>query len=457
MTREDFYIEIGNIDISYIEEADKKPSKINRRFMAIAAAVLLMAVTAIGTSESVRAEIKKLFKFIPGITIEESTKPNSLKSGMLYSMDGDPVTQTDGNITVTLQNAYVDSYNIDVVYKIRLDLLEELYADKKMVTADEINKILKEKGIDYIQAEDGEFFGPNITVTDTISVDGVEYTPDHNGGGSIIERQYSAGVDYFPDEIKKYGKDLPLALTVGDLSFDIKLKEIESYDSIDQIGPTDVHNDISLTVGTYWDGEILNIKFYPLNYSRFKGVAGYKKLTSEKTIKPYLVIGEKEIPAQNTSGDGTEFFFDLSEYSFSDEQKKNAILHVPCIEVYSEEEAVLNFEVNPDGTIDYPEKLSLEYVDLHITSMTVGTEDWEDSIGLNFTVENKTNNIELAGIHLDGINGRLTGGTGSWTMSDENVWETAFSSDSIDVNDYHSVRIERPTYYILDEYVFSLN
>lgn len=51
----------------------------------------------------------------------------------------------------------------------------------------------------------------------------------------------------FSDIINEYGVNLPIVLEIGNLSFDIKLKPIEFYESVEQIGPTAMHNNISVT------------------------------------------------------------------------------------------------------------------------------------------------------------------------------------------------------------------
>lgn len=90
--------------------------------------------------------------------------------------------------------------------------------------------------------------------------------------------------------------------------------------------------------------------------------------------------------------------------------------------------------------------------------MTVGTEDWEDSIGIEFTVTNKYDNIQLDGISLSEANGKKAGGSSSWTANDNGNWSAAFHHDAVkDVMDYKSIKITSPTYILTDEYVFSLS
>ena len=466
MKKEDFFKELGNIDRKYIDEAEEAVKKergktVMWRKWAAVAAVLVIATAAVITSPSAQAAIKKIFSFIPGMTIEEQTDNEESYSGILYSMDGDPVTKSDGNITVTLENAYVSDYNIDVVYTITLDFIDENNIDYKM-TAEDLQKILDDNDVSsFIKVTDDNGFGPFFEVVHKITVDGKTYDNLQSyGGGSMSKRTMTARLEHISDIINEYGVNLPIVLEIGNLSFDIKLKPIEFYESVEQIGPTAMHNNISVTAMPRWDGEVLNIKFYALNYSEFTQTYGFIQYKDDGIDKvlPYLEIGGKNIPAEYDGGDGTEFYFDLSSYGFTDDEKNAAILHVPVVEVRNDEEAILNFKVNKDKTIDFPKKISLKYSDIIINNMTVGTEDWDDSIGIEFTVKNKYDNIILDGISFEKANGSSAGGSSSWTERNDETWKAAFSSDAVkDVMDYNSICLSSPTYILTDEYVFTLN
>ena len=466
MKKEDFFKELGNIDRKYIDEAEGAVKKERGKTVmwkkwAAVAAVLVIATAAVITSPSAQAAIKKIFSFIPGMTIEEQTDNEESYSGILYSMDGDPVTKSDGNVTVTVENAYVSDYNIDVVYTITLDFIDENNIDYKM-TAEDFQKILDDNGVSsFIKVTDDNGFGPFFEVVHKITVDGKTYDNLQSyGGGSMSKRTMTARLEHISDIINEYGVNLPIALEIGNLSFDIKLKPIEFYDSVEQIGPTAMHNNISVTAMPRWDGEVLNIKFYALNYSEFTQTYGFIQYKDDGIDKvlPYLEIGGKNIPAEYDGGDGTEFYFDLSPYGFSDDEKNAAILHVPVVEVRNDEEAVLNFKINKDKTIDFPKKISLKYSDIIINNMTVGTEDWDDSIGIEFTVKNKYDNIILDGISFEKANGSSAGGISSWTERNDETWKAAFSSDAVkDVMDYNGICLSSPTYILTDEYVFTLN
>ena len=221
-----------------------------------------------------------------------------------------------------------------------------------------------------------------------------------------------------------------------------------------------MNNNLSVTAMRRCDGEVININFYAVKFSQFTQTYGFIQYKDDGIDKvlPYLEIGGKNIPAECDGGDGTEFYFDLSSYGFTDDEKNAAILHVPVVEVRNDEEAILNFKVNKDKTIDFPKKISLKYSDIIINNMTVGTEDWDDSIGIEFTVKNKYDNIILDGISFEKANGSSAGGSSSWTERNDETWKAAFSSDAVkDVMDYNSICLSSPTYILTDEYVFTLN
>ncbi len=475
MNKEDLYIELGNIDSNYIEEADEPVIKVSplKRFAPLAA-VFVLLIGALSMSDSVQAAIKRLFAFIPGIAIEEQTGSGSSYSGLLYSMDGEPETKTNGKITVMLQNAYVGTNNVDIVYKVILDFFDEEFLTGTADDNEIMQDILDENDIDYIEVDTGHSaeslsIGSQYKINSTVNIAGADYTPDaYYGGGSRKEITYTARISSIPNIIEEYGEFLPIILTIGGLSFDIKLKPIETYETVDEIGPTILKNNISLTAVPIWEGDTLYIKMYSLNYSEFSQVYGYIYYSYDgegNDLLPYLTIGGQNIPASYDGGDGTEFYFDLSEYGFSDEEKSSAVYHVPCVEVLDSESAVIEFTVNDDGTIDFPNKISLKYADIDITAMMPGTKidstlanvsGWENSIGIKFTVAAKQNNISLSDINFDNINGRKAGG-GSTSEYKGNNWTVIFLDNSIDkLTDYHSVTLSTPAYIIEDEYVFTV-
>lgn len=463
MKKEDLYKELGNIDPNYIEEADEPVKRpVMWRRWAVAAAAFAVAVTAVSYSPTAQAAIKKIFSFIPGMSISEQNDTTRAPSGILYSMAGEPVTQSDGNVTVTLENAYVSDFNVDIVYKITLDFIKDDDI-KYNATADDLQKLLDDNGVSsFIKVDDHEgSFGPFFKIVPDVSVAGkAGEALDYYGGGSRTEMTNTVRVSGLMETIEEYGVDLPISLTIGGLSFDIKLKPIEFYDSIEEIGPSAMRNDISLTAVPRWDEDTLYIKMYSLNYSEFAQVYGYIQYGAKENgddILPYLVIGGQEISADYDGGDGTEFYFDLATYGFTDEEKAAAELHVPVVEVLDNEDIVLNFKVNKDGKIDYPKKVSLRYTDLNITNMTVGSQKWDNSIGIEFTAADKQDNIHLSEIGFSIINGKNIGGTASWTENENGQWKAAFGNDRINLYDYESITLSSPHYILSDEYVFTLD
>ena len=462
MRKEDFYRQLGNIDPGFIEEAETSTEAVKKSFkaarkkwIAIAAAFVVMAGAA-SRSEAVQAAIKRIFTFIPGIGIEENTDTSSAPE-ILYSMDGDPVTKSNDLMSVTIENAYISGYSVDIVYRVHLNFIPNDF-----ISREEMQKILDEKGVSsYIEIRDATAGLGGYTFVDIkpeVTVNGKTYTDLQNyGGGSINDMTYT--VRAVSEDIDELGENLPVSFSIGDLSFDLSFKPIETYDSVDEIGPTAMHNGISVTAVPRWDGDTLYVKFYTLNYSDFDQTYGYISYEGEDTILPYITVGTEKINAQYEGGDGTEFYFDLSSYGLTDEQKAEIELHAPVIVVRNNENTVIEFTVNDDGTIDHPDKVRLSNCELDISEMRVSSEeDWENDIEMSFTAVNDAGNIRLSSISLTEANGRSAGGAGSWTYNEGNEWKAAFTADNIKkAQDYKSIKISSAEYTLTDEYVFSFS
>lgn len=467
MNKEDFYDELGKIDQEYIEEADivrtgRKPVFTGKKWIAVAAAFVIM-VGAAGRSEAVQAAIKKLFTFIPGVGIEESEGGQVISTSTLYSMDGDPVTKTDGKVTVTLINAYINKDSVDVEYKIALDLLDG-YGD--INSFDEYRQILDENGIEYILKNEDEPLGASLDIKAVLTIDGEAYDDlRYSGGGSLGERRNVVRADVSPKKIEGMGKDLPVALSVAGLDFDIKFKPIETYGTIDEIGPSMELNGISITAVPRWDGDTLYVDLYDLNYSGFDQVMGFIEFDGEKNIKPYLIVNGEKVDAGYDGGDGTEFYFDLSAYGLTDDEKAALELHLPVIVVRNDENVVIPFNVNDDGSVEYPHKVSLSCCDIFIMDMRPSDmEGWENGMEMDFTAMTKQDNMKLDSIGLgyakleEGAKRNLfESGGSSWSQSENGFWETGFVNDrALDVRDYVSITITDAEYIIEDEYVLPL-
>ena len=463
MNKEDFYDELGKIDQEYIEEADivrtgRKPVFTGKKWIAVAAAFVIM-VGAAGRSEAVQAAIKKLFTFIPGVGIEESEGGQVISTSTLYSMDGDPVTKTDGKVTVTLINAYINRDSVDVEYKITFDFLNDYNIDGWQ----EYKTALEENGIEVI---DRKGFQPFYDAKAVLTIDGEIYDDlRYSGGGGTNERRNVVRTDGLAEKINELGENLPVSLSVAGLDFDIKFKPIETYGTIDEIGPSMELNGISVTAVPRWDGDTLYVDLYDLNYSGFDQVMGFIEFDGEKNIKPYLIVNGEKVDAGYDGGDGTEFYFDLSGYNLSDDEKAALELRLPVAEVRNDENVVVPFTVHDDGTVDYPHKVSLSCCDLYITDMRRSdTEGYENGLDMDFIAVPNSENIGVFSISLSDINLRegaktnlFKSGWVSWGQNENNFWEIGFESErATDFRDYESVEIGSASYIIRDEFVIPL-
>lgn len=463
MNKEDFYDELGKIDQEYIEEADivrtgRKPVFTGKKWIAVAAAFVIL-VTAAGNSEAVQAAIKKIFTFIPGVGIEESEEGRVVSSDTLFSMDGDPITKSNGKVTVTLINAYINRDSVDVEYKITFDFLNDYNIDGWQ----EYKTALEENVIEVI---DRKGFQPFYDAKAVLTIDGEIYDDlRYSGGGGTNERRNVVRTDGLAEKINELGENLPVSLSVAGLDFDIKFKPIETYGTIDEIGPSMELNGISVTAVPRWDGDTLYVDLYDLNYSGFDQVMGFIEFDGEKNIKPYLIVNGEKVDAGYDGGDGTEFYFDLSGYNLSDDEKAALELRLPVAEVRNDENVVVPFTVHDDGTVDYPHKVSLSCCDLYITDMRRSdTEGYENGLDMDFIAVPNSENIGVFSISLSDINLRegaktnlFESGCVSWGQNENNFWEIGFESErATDFRDYESVEIGSASYIIRDEFVIPL-
>lgn len=465
MNKEDFYDELGKIDQEYIEEADivrtgRKPVFTGKKWIAVAAAFVIL-VTAAGNSEAVQAAIKKIFTFIPGVGIEESEEGRVVSSDTLFSMDGDPITKSNGKVTVTLINAYINRDSVDVEYKITFDFLNDYNIDGWQ----EYKTALEENGIEVI---DRKGFQPFYDAKAVLAIDGEIYDDlRYSGGGGTNERRNVVRTDGLAEKINELGENLPVSLSVAGLDFDIKFKPIETYGAVEDIGPSAEVNGISVTAVPRWDGDTLYVDLYDLNYSEFSQVFGYIEYSGieEEQKMPYLIIDGNKIDADYDGGDGTEFYFDLSAYGLTDDEKAALELHLPVIVVRNDENVVIPFNVNDDGSVEYPHKVSLSCCDIFIMDMRPSDmEGWENGMEMDFTAMTKQDNMKLDSIGLgyakleEGAKRNLfESGGSSWSHSENGFWETGFVNDrALDVRDYVSITITDAEYIIEDEYVLPL-
>lgn len=452
MTGEDLFREIGKIDNKFIQEADNRYAKHDfKRYAAIAACIIIAAATALNSS-SVQAAIKRLFSFIPGIAITEETEDS--KNEILYSMDGEEQTQTDGNVEFTLMNAYVTSSYIDIMWKATLNFNDES-KDNETVT-----ELAEKYGYsDYIKPNEEAMFPiPDLYSTVTIGNAIYPYTENTSAGGSPTEQTCITRIENIENDIAVYGVNMPVTITFCDMTFDIHFKPIQYYNSVDEIGPTAMHNNISVTAMPTWSENKLTIKLYSLNYSEFLQVYGYYDDLKADATLPYIIIKGNTIQAQVLSGDGTEFEFDLSGLDITDEDKKSAILHIPVISVGNHESVTLDINVNNDGTIDHPDKISFKYCDVDIISMWINKNNPDNEITMTYRIQKKSDNIGLCNFTVASLNNKSSG-IGTWKQTSDNtdIEAMGFHDDAVPSKKCKHITFTFPIYTLYDEYVFALS
>ena len=462
MNKEDLYKEIGNIDTKYIEEAENtKSTPAYKRFLTTAAAIFI-AISGLSIAmnfEYVQAQLKKFFTFVPGVEIMEDQE-----SHIKYSMDSEPITITTDSFTFTLKNIYISDNTTEIMVEIYVPFMENLEKEELFNTKG-IKALLKEKGINHLFTLADAPFGSTLVPIDIqLEIDGVLFDAAFTYGGGYLSYMDAGFVVYDAQMIAQSVTDgSTIKVIYGDIEIEVPIKSISSFDSLDQIGATCVKNDISITSVHTWSDETLNIKLYSINHSGLGQIYGYSDSWYNNDTRPYVIIRGEKITLDVKGGDGSEYFFDFSNYNLSEEEKSSIDFRVPIVLILNTEEVSFDVTVDKNGNITYPETLSLKYADINILSIEIVEDydpDWENPMLITYNYETTSEYIKLNSFSIKKINGKNVGSMACiWDLPNEykSSCTLTFRTDHTEPEKIKSITIGAVEYTLTDEYVFQLN
>jgi hypothetical protein len=244
-----------------------------------------------------------------------------------------------------------------------------------------------------------------------------------------------------------------------DLQAEFKLKSYASFDTLEEIGPTETHNDISITaVAERKDGK-LEVQLYPINKSGYNIKAytkeygkgyGVKDLSIETSngTKTYITPGSYMSP-------NSKFIFDVSQ------DEKDMLLKIPYLIVQSNESKNIDLIVPKSG-----EKLQLnERVEFKGSTMIVtdvervsdhGGEYGALKIGLRYENHDKNLIMQSAGYTRTNFWGMPGGGGYSFDPDGNGVVSTVYYDLQKGENNKLYLKVGNPSYYLLGEYDLKL-
>lgn len=325
-----------------------------RAAIALAAAVLL--IFTVLQVDPVRAAVEKLFAFIPGVGMVEEEK----NSVMLY-LDGRDLTKENGYISLCLDNAYVTRDGIQINYKLSLlkvsmDEADSLFAEKKDEAA--YNDFLNKYDLrDYISVNENDGF---ISIKPDIKLYANGTAAEETFGAVAGGSTDISGFYFYKLDTAGIDQSTELAIQCGDIKIDFHVREYETYSSADEIGATQCHNNVVITAVPRWGDKKLKVDIYANNGSIFDGVTDYgyylydKETESyDKTKLPYVTIDDMFLPLAPMSGyNGSTLEFDLSGIEVTEEMKKKAVLHIPSVSLYNNEERSVGVTIDKDKVVN---------------------------------------------------------------------------------------------------------
>ncbi len=351
-----------------------------------AAAVLLLAIFAWKNSDGIVLAFNKMFGLIPGVGIVEDNQE------ILYQLKSPKTVENDqGIMTILSAVATKDTMTVSFSFERKNYTEEQMMKDKEA----EWERLIKED----------KQVNPKIYLV----VDNTKYmmAQGSSAGGGIIEN-YSSTFD-LKEELIDSSKKYTVAFEDFNISIGFEMISLEQYSSLDEIGATDIHNNISLTATSTKEENQLQVNVYPINYSSYNLISFEQDYNLEYFGKKISLITENgnktyTLPGSYGSGMNAAYSFDISDGS------KEFLMDIPFVVVETKEESKIRLpipkvgevlEVNKEiafqkGTaiIKSVEKLmpegGNEYGDLKIVIEYKSSDEKQQLVGIEFTRSDKS-------------------------------------------------------------------
>ncbi len=399
--------------------------------------VILLASFSLAGFDNVAAALGKIFSLIPGYGIVENNE------SIEYILS-QPVSAENENIKFSLNNAIATKDSITVMFT-----LERKNYDNQ--------QLLKDKQKDREQLQSGSSPSQPKVVLYAGQRKISEYR-GYTGGGS---KSYISNFAYKlkPEEIST-DQTYTLEYTDYGLSLEFKLKNYDSYYSLEEIGTTGYHNDISITaVPTFLDGQV-QVDLYAINKSAYrlnsfcKADQPYQNndlhLETESGIKNYT-------PLEAYSGVNGKFLFNI------DPGDKNFTLKVPYITVQSDEEKAIALKIPKEGEKDTVNQ-KVEFKDCIMTIVDVERTppQYPGEYGnLKMTLQYDNKSEKKIMLHPEFVRADFWGNSqsGSWSaeMDENGVYTTMSYALEKNETDKLRLKVYNLHYCLTDEYVLNFS
>ena len=417
------------------EPIKPKTAKKRRWRYYAAAAVLLLGLFAWRNSDSIVLAFNKMFGLIPGVGIVEDNKE------ILYQLKAQKTGETDQAI-MSIQSvvATKDTMTVSFSFERKNYTEEQMMKDKE----EEWERLKKE---DKLQQ-------PNIYLI----VDNEKYIMSYGGssGGGLIEN-HSLSFE-LKGELIDTAKSYTISYEDFNTSVDFELISLEQFDSLNDIGATNIHNNISLTATSTLEDNQLKVNVYPINYSPYNLISfeqdynleyfGKKiSLTTEKGSKNYT------LPDSYGSGMNAAYSFDISDGT------KEFIMDIPFVVTESKEQSNISLPIPKIGEVlELNKEIVFEKGTVVIKSVEKLMQDGGNDYGeLKIILEYKSveENQQLVGIEF------TRRGRGGWGFSSEYDADGRLITINymLEKSDKKTLKLNvvKPRYVFMDKYQLDLN
>ncbi|TCK93215.1 hypothetical protein EDC19_1406 [Natranaerovirga hydrolytica] len=426
---------VVNIKEEDVIKYNKAKKKHNFKWQQYAAsiAIAFTFLLAIYNSDTIVQGFNRLFNFIPGVGIVEEDQE------LLYILKAPSVLENDevkASITTAIATKDTMTISLDVT--------------RKNITEEEALKEKEKQWEELLRTN--ELKEENITLrTNNKSFEISQW----HSSGSVLDTKVTFFVEMDEDNVNT-SHTYTIDYEAYDISLDFQLMDIDQYQDLEMLGPTDVYNNISLTAVATKDEDQLQVNVYPINHSKYRLKSfdveyDLEYFNQKLTLETETGNKTYTLPGSYGSGMNATYTFDVSDGS------SEYNLNIPFVLVESDEKEKISLPIPEEGEIiDLNETLSFENNDLIISS--VEREINEEGFGygylkINLDYNNYDDNQRLVWVQF--------------TRNQSEGWSEEYDSDgrliaiqyALEKSDKNRLRMDvvQPNYLLMNEYNLQLN
>lgn len=418
----------------------KKSRNILKKVTTVAAAAVVLLMFSVVTMgvDNVASAFNRIFSFIPGYAIVENNKD------IEYVIEGQKINAENSEVILNVNTAMATKDNISISFQLE----KKNYIESKTI---------EEKQKELEEFKNGEHLN-NLTIL--LHANGNEYkTASYvigNGGKTdIISADFLVG-----DENINSQTTYRLDYKEYNISIAFKLKPYDSFNSLEEIGPTSTVNNISITaIPDIQDGK-LEVELYPVNKSGYN-ITSYTKVYDTGYLGKDLYLqtnkGMLKYKTPGSSmGPNNKFYFDVSH------NEKELVLKIPYLIVQSSYESQdISLKIPKVGEkLTVNKKVKFKDCTMLITQVERTNPDGNEygALRMNFTYENKADNLLMCNTQIRRINllGTTQGGGYSFAFDQNNIVKSIDFYLVKGENNLLRLKLEKPEYYLVGEYSLEL-